>query len=164
MGWRGPYVALMTRDAPHRLHSRREVFHALRWMVHAGAAWRLMPHGLTTLTNAQKRSQVSQLAAWVQDATGDAVALADVDQGYTDNQVVQKARVQHREREVGKVPEAKKGLVLLPRRWVVARRLAWTGRFRRLARDDKPLPQTLAGLHGVACTILMLKRFVEMIL
>lgn len=36
--------------------------------------------------------------------------------------------------EVVKVPEAKKGLLLLPRRWVVERSFAWASRFRRLAR------------------------------
>ncbi len=38
--------------------------------------------------------------------------------------------------------EAKKGFVLLPRRWVA--------RFRRLSRDFERLPQVLAGLHFVA--------------
>jgi len=41
-----PYLTLMTSDAPQREQSVREVFHGLRWMVRAGAAWRLMPHGL----------------------------------------------------------------------------------------------------------------------
>jgi transposase len=37
--------------------------------------------------------------------------------------------------EVIKLPEAKRGFVLLSRRWVVERSFAWTVRFRRLARD-----------------------------
>jgi transposase len=41
-----PYLTLMTEDAPQREHSRCEVFNGLRWMVRAGAAWRMMPHGL----------------------------------------------------------------------------------------------------------------------
>ena len=62
--------------------------------------------------------------------------------------------------EVVKLPEAKKGFVLLPRRWVVERSFAWAARFRRLARDYERLPETLAGLHFLAFAILMLKRFV----
>jgi transposase len=34
-----------------------------------------------------------------------------------------------------KLPEAKRGFVLLPRRWVVERSFAWTARFCRLGRD-----------------------------
>jgi transposase len=61
-----------------------------------------------------------------------------------------------------KLPEAKKGFVLLPRRWVVERSIAWAARFRRLARDYERLPATLAGFHVLAFVILLLKRFVEM--
>ena len=66
--------------------------------------------------------------------------------------------------EVVKLPEAKKGFVLLPKRWVVERSHAWAARFRRLARDYAQLAETLKGLHFVAFAILMLKRFVELIL
>ena len=41
-----PYLTLMTEDAPQRDHSLREVFNGLRWLVRAGAAWRLRPHDL----------------------------------------------------------------------------------------------------------------------
>src|SRR5438132_11945239 len=41
-----PYLTLMTEDAPQREHSLREVFNGLRWIVRAGATWRLMPHDL----------------------------------------------------------------------------------------------------------------------
>ncbi|MCE4352381.1 transposase, partial [Xanthomonas hortorum pv. cynarae] len=54
-----------------------------------------------------------------------------------------------------KLQEAKKGFVLLPRRWVVERSFGWVNRFRRLARDYERLPETLAGLHFVVFTILM---------
>jgi transposase len=228
----------------------REVFNGLRWMVRAGAAWRLMPHDLlpwytgyqqsprwlkagvceaivhdlravlrlaqgrkaepsatifdrrtgqstpesgtragydgakrrrgsqvhmavdtlghllaahVTAANAQDRSQVSTLAAKVQEVTGDAVELAFVDQGSTGAQAAQDAQVHHLQLEVVKLPEAKKGFVLLPKRWVVECSNAWAARFRRLARDDERLAETLAGLHLVAFAILMLKRFVEVI-
>jgi len=41
-----PYLTLMTEEAPQRLHSLREVFTGLRWLVRVGAPWRLMPHDL----------------------------------------------------------------------------------------------------------------------
>ena len=62
-----------------------------------------------------------------------------------------------------KLLEAKKGFVLLPKRWGVERSNAWAARFRRLARDDERLAETLAGLHFVAFAILILKRFVALI-
>jgi transposase len=117
-----------------------------------------------TAANEQDRSQVSTLAAKVHEVTGDAIELAFVDQGYTEAPAAQDAAAHHRQLEVVKLPEAKKGFVLLPRRWVVERSNAWAARFRRLARDDERLAETLAGLHCVAFAILMLKRFVELIL
>src|SRR5215207_4456160 len=41
-----PYLTLMTEDAPQREHPLREVFNGLRWLVRAGASWRMMPHDL----------------------------------------------------------------------------------------------------------------------
>jgi transposase len=35
-----PYLSLMTEDAPQRRHNLREVFNAVRWIVHTGAPWR----------------------------------------------------------------------------------------------------------------------------
>jgi transposase len=114
--------------------------------------------------NEQDRTQVTRLAAKVQEVTGDAVAVAFVDQGYTGEQAAKDAQAQPLRLEVVKLPEAKKGFVLLPRRWVVERSNAWAARFRRLARDDERLAETLAGLHVVAFAILMLKRFVTLLL
>jgi transposase len=246
-----PYLALMTADAPQREHSLREVFNGLRWLVRAGAAWRLMPHDLppwytvyqqsqrwlkagvfetmvhdlravlrlaqgrtaepsaaifesrtvpstpesgtragydgakrrrgskvhmavdilgyllaahVTAASEQDRSQVSLLTEKVQEVTGDSVVIAFVDQGYTGAQAAQDAEAHHMHLEVVKLPEAKKGFVLLPKRWVVERSNAWAARFRRLARDYEQLAETLKGLHFVAFAILMLKRFIELIL
>ncbi len=61
-----------------------------------------------------------------------------------------------------KPPEAKKGFVLLPRRWVVERSFGWLARFKRLSRDFERLPEVLAGLHFVVFTILMLPKAVAM--
>ena len=41
-----PYLTLMDEDAPQREYPLREVFNGLRWMVRAGASWRMMPHDL----------------------------------------------------------------------------------------------------------------------
>ena len=246
-----PYLILMTEDAPQREYSVREVFNGRRWIVRAGAAWRMMPHDLppwytvyqqrqrglkagvfativhdlravlrlaagrtaepsaaifdsrtvqsppesgsragydgakrrrgskvhmavdilgyvlaahVTAANEQDRSPVRALAAKVQEVTGDAVARACVDQGYPGAQAAQDAQAHHMQLEVVKLPEAKKGFVLLPKRWVVERSKAWATRFRRLARDYERLAETLAGLHFVAFAMLMLKRCVELIL
>lgn len=240
-----PYLTLMREDAPQREHELREVFNGLRWIVRAGAAWRMMPHDLppwhtvyqqtqrwmeagvfeamvhdlrlllrlaagreaqpsaaifdgrtlqstpesgsrggydghkhkkgskvhmavdtlgyllglhVTPANEQERAQVDELAQQVQEATGDHVEVAFVDQGYTGDAAAQAAREHGIERIVVKLPEAKKGFVLLPKRWVVERSFAWTGRFRRLARDYERLPTTLAGFHFVAFAILMLSQ------
>ncbi|MBN9373850.1 MAG: 50S ribosome-binding GTPase [Cellulomonas sp.] len=59
---------------------------------------------------------------------------------------------------VVRLPEAKKGFVPLPRRWVVERSFGWMSRFRRLARDYERLATTLAGLHYIAFSILMLQN------
>ena len=62
-----------------------------------------------------------------------------------------------------KLPEARKGFVLLPRRWVVERSFAWLSRFRRLAKDYERLPETVAGLHLVAFSVLMLSRVMRLL-
>src|SRR5919108_5352978 len=41
-----PYLTLMIEDAPQRIHNLREVFNGLRWIVRAGAPWRMMPNDL----------------------------------------------------------------------------------------------------------------------
>ena len=110
-----------------------------------------------TAANEQDRAQVEALAQAVQHVTGDQVELAYVDQGYT-GETPAAAASQHGIRlEVVKHTEAKRGFVLLPRRWVVERSFAWAARFRRLARDYERLATTLAGYHWLAFVLLMLK-------
>ena len=245
-----PYLTLMTEDAPQRVHSLREIFNGMRYIVRTGAAWRMMPNDLppweagyqqsqrwlkagvfedmvsdlctilrlaagrneqpsavifdsrtlqsspesgdragydgakrrkgskvhlavdtlghllalhVTAADEQDRAQVDQLAQQVQDTTGHTVEIAFVDQGYTGEQAASDA-LQHGIRlEVVKLPQAKKGFVLLPRRWVVERSFAWMARFRRLARDYERLPETLIGFHLLAFAMLMLYRFVHLI-
>ena len=245
-----PYLTLMDHDAPQRHHDLREVFNALRWIVRAGAPWRLLPtnfppwaavyqqtqrwiaagciealvHDLRALlrwadgraddptavildgrtvqstpesggragydgykrrkgskthaavdtlghllalhvtpANEQERAQVAILAAAVQAATGDAVEVAFVDQGYTGEQAEAAAAAHGIRLEVVKLPEAKKGFVLLPRRWVAERSFAWVARFRRLARDYERLPETFAALHFLAFACLMVRRLFAVI-
>lgn len=106
----------------------------------------------------QDRAQVGKLAKAVQEVTGQAVELAYVDQGYTGEKAAEAAREQGVELEVVKLSEAKRGFVLLPRRWVVERSFAWAARFRRLAKDYERLPTTVAGLHCVVFTTVLLAR------
>lgn len=113
-----------------------------------------------TPANEQERAQVAELAAQVQAATGDSVEIAFVDQGYTGADAAADAEQHGIRLEVVKLPSAKRGFVLLPRRWVVERSFAWMARFRRLARDYERLGETLVGLHFVAFAILMAHRFV----
>src|SRR5579884_3417570 len=207
-----PYLTLMTEDAPQRDYPLREVFDALRWIVRAGAPWRLLPHEfppwhtvydqtrrwlaagsfeaivhdlrallrlaqgrdaqpsavifdgrtlqstpesggragydghkrkkgskthmavdtlghllalVVTPANEQERAQVAALAQQVQAVTGDHVELAFVDQGYTGEDVAAAAQAHGIHLEVVTLPEATRGFVLLPRRWVGARRFAW---------------------------------------
>jgi len=107
----------------------------------------------------QERNQVYDLAAAVQEATGQTVTLAYADQGYTGAQPAADASAHGINLVVVKPDKAKKGFVLLPRRWVVERSFAWMGRFRRLARDYERLSATLAGWHWVAFLVLLLHRW-----
>jgi transposase len=245
-----PYLALIREDAPQRTHDLREVFNALRWIVRAGASWRMLPHDFppweavyqqtgrwisagvfeamvhdlrallrlgagrppeptaaildsrtlrsspesghrggydgakrkkgskvhtavdtlghllalhVTPANEQDREQVEKLACAVQEATGESVDLAYVDQGYSGEQPAEKAAKHGIRLEVVKHPEAGRGFVLLPRTWVVERDFAWASRFRRLVKDYERLPETVAGLHFVAFACLFLHRVIAVI-
>ena len=108
------------------------------------------------------REQVAALAAEVQQVTGNTVELAFVDQGYTGPNAAEAAAEHGIRLEVVKHPMAKRGFVLLPRRWVVERSFAWAARLRRLARDYERLPNTLKGLHYIAFAILMTAKLVNL--
>ena len=117
---------------------------------------------LVTPANEGDRAQVAALSKEVQDATGESVEVAFVDQGYTGERAAQEAGSSGIRLEVVKLPEARRGFVLLPRRWVVERSFAWLARLGRLARDYERLPDTLTGLHFLAFSILMLRKFVTL--
>jgi len=106
----------------------------------------------------QERGYVGELAEAVQEATGESVEVAYVDQGYTGERAAEEAEAHGMRLEVVKHEETKRGFVLLPRRWVVERDFAWASRFRRLVKDYERLPTTLAGLHFVAFACLFLQQ------
>jgi transposase len=103
----------------------------------------------------QDRQQVRQLAKAVQQVTGDTVKLIFADQGYTGDEAQQAAKAHGITLQVVKHTEAKRGFVLLPRRWVVG--------FRRLARDYERLATTIAGYHYLAFDCLMLHRLMPLV-
>ena len=107
-----------------------------------------------TPASAEDRGEVETLARTVQAVTGDSVEIAWVDQGYTGERAAQAAQQLGITLEVVKLPEAKRGFVLLPRRWAepakkvptirsivgrqaegVERSFAWATKFRRLVKD-----------------------------
>lgn len=116
-----------------------------------------------TPADQQDRAQVAELAQTVQEVTGGTVDVAFVDQGYTGESAQTQAQDFGMDLVVVKHTEAKRGFVLLPRRWVVERSIAWMARFRRLARDYERLADTLAGLHFVAFACLMLSKAAAML-
>lgn len=245
-----PYLTLVREDAPQRTHHLREVFNALRWIVRAGASWRMLPHDFppweavyqqtrrwmaagvfeamvhdlrallrlasgrtpdpsaaildsrtlrsspesghragydgakrkkgskvhaavdtlghllalhVTPADEQDRAEVETLACAIQQASGESVELAYVDQGYSGEESAAEAAKHGIRLEVVKHPEAGRGFVLLPRRWVVERDFAWASRFRRLVKDYERLPQTVAGLHFVAFACLFLHRAIAVV-
>jgi len=99
---------------------------------------------------------VGELAEQVQEATDSKVKVAFVDQGYTGDEPRHDAANEGIDLIVVKHTEAKRGFVLLPRRWVVERTFGWLGRFRRLTRFYERLPETLAAWHWVAFIAILL--------
>lgn len=109
-----------------------------------------------TPANAQERAQVRELVHQVQAVTAEQVQIAYVDQGYTGTEPAAAAARAGIHLVVIKLAQAKRGFVLLPRRWVVERSFAWAARFRRLGRDYERLAPTFAGFHWLAFIGLML--------
>ncbi len=115
-----------------------------------------------TPASQDERTQVATLAQEVQAVTGQTVEVAYVDEGYTGDKPEAAAAEHGIQLVVVKLPEAKRGFVLLPKRWVVERSFAWAARFRRLARDFERLPSVLAGLHFLAFACLMLHQVIQL--
>jgi transposase len=81
------------------------------------------------------RTQVKALNEELQEATGQNVEVAFVDQGSSGDNAAEQAQRQGIELCVVKLEEAKRGFVLLPKRWVVERSFAWATRFRCDSQD-----------------------------
>jgi transposase len=90
-----------------------------------------------TLADIGDRTVVNRLAANIQDATGSAVTLAYVNQGYTGEVVASAAAAGGTALTVLRLPEARSGFVLLPKRWVVERSIAWATRCCRQVTDHE---------------------------
>ncbi len=117
-----------------------------------------------TPVDEQDREQVEVLADAIQEATGENVELAYVDQGYSgERRPATDAEERGIRLEMIERPEAERGFALLPRRRVVERGFAWASRFRRLVKDYERLPATVAGLHFVAFACLFLHRAVAVL-
>jgi transposase len=116
-----------------------------------------------TPASTDDRVEVGRLTRTVQAVTGDSVEVAFADQNYTGARAAEAAEANGIELVVIKLPEAKKGFVLLPRRWVIERSFAWATRFRRLVRDYERYASTLAGLHLVAFVCLMLQQAARLV-
>jgi len=243
-----PYLSLLPQTASQRRHELREVFNALRYIVRAGAPWRMLPvhfppweavyqqtqrwmaarcfealvHDLrllvrvaagrkpqprtaivdsrtlrSTVESGQRaavdghkrlrgskvhavvdsmgtllalavtpaheaeRGQVGTLAQQVQEVTGETVKILYADASYLGEETAAAAQQHGMRLVVVTRPQASKGFVLLPQRWVVERSFAWASRFRRLARDYERLPATLLGLHFAAFVCLLLPRLLS---
>jgi transposase len=76
-----PYLTRITAEAPQRDHRLREVFHGLRWIVRAGAAWRMMPHDLPPWHPGYQQSQRWLKAGVFEAMVHDLRALLRVAQG-----------------------------------------------------------------------------------
>lgn len=111
-----------------------------------------------TPADVQERAEVGAVLKDAQDDTGGTIRHAYVDQGYTGERAASDAAKAGVVLEVVRAPEAKRGFLLLPRRWVVERTISWIARFRRLSRDFERLPQVLRGLHFVAFACLLLRH------
>jgi transposase len=83
-------------------------------------------------------------------------------QGYQGERVQETARKAGRRRvEIVRRPSGAEGFVVVAKRWIVERTLAWISRNRRLARDFENLARTAAALVRLAMIKIMLRRLVR---
>lgn len=74
-------------------------------------------HGQLLLGDEQQRAQEQTLCEAAQHVTGHSVKTAWAEQGYTGMAVRQAVQDSDIDLQIVKLPDAKKGFVLLPRRW-----------------------------------------------
>jgi putative transposase len=84
--------------------------------------------------------------------------LLFADGGYQGEVVAAAARDERLELAIVKRSDRAQGFVLLPRRWVVERRLVWLGRNRRLAKDVETLIASSTAMLYLAATRLLTRR------
>ena len=60
--------------------------------------------------------------------------------------------------EIVKRPEDTPGFVVLPRRWVVERTLAWLSKYRRLSQDYEETPASSEAWIRIAMIHIMVRR------
>ena len=97
----------------------------------------------------QECTQIQALCQAVQQVIGQTMELARADEGDTGRQARGDAKAEGIGLRAVKLPKAKGGSVLLPKRWVMGRSFGWLVRFRRLSRDFEHMPHMLAALHFV---------------
>lgn len=78
-----PYLTLLTPEAPQRSHDLREVFNALRWLVRAGAPWRLLPHDFPPWAAVYQQTQRWVAAGCFEAMVEDLRLLVRLGQGRT---------------------------------------------------------------------------------
>lgn len=110
----------------------------------------------------QDRAQVGEVVAAAQTASDHTLQRIYADQGYTGAEAAAQAQAHGVALCIVKLPEIKRGFVLLPKRWIVERSFAWAARFRRLTRDYERLASTLAGFHWLAFVSLMLAQLFKL--
>lgn len=94
---------------------------------------------------------------------GENAEPAFVDQGYTGEAAGEAAATRGIKLMVIPHTEAKRGFVLLPRRWIVGRSFAWASRFERLARNYERLADTLKGLPFLTFACPLLHRLLPLL-
>jgi transposase len=75
------YLALVREDAPQRQHDLREVFNGLRYIVRAGAPWRMMPNDLPPWEAVYQQSQRWLKAGVFEQMVDDLRAILRIVQG-----------------------------------------------------------------------------------
>src|SRR6201993_2001699 len=76
-----PYLTLMSEEAPQREHPLREVFNGLRWIVRAGAPWRMLPNDLPPWEAVYQQTQRWQSAGVFEALVNDVRQLLRVAAG-----------------------------------------------------------------------------------
>ncbi|NHO31492.1 IS5 family transposase [Acetobacter fallax] len=117
-----------------------------------------------TPANRDDRAETGPLAEAIRQATDGSVELAWADQGYIGSKAAKAAEEQGITLEIIRLPLAKRGFVLLPRRWIAERSFAWATRYRRLVKDYERCASTLAAMHTIAFAGFMLKNAANLLM